>query len=381
MSWSWKLGRIAGIPVYVHWTFSILIAWVVVNSWLKSGDVGSVAVAVGFMIAVFTCIVFHELGHALTARRFGVRTSDITLLPIGGVARLERIPERPWQELLIALAGPAVNVVIVAILGLLGVRFSQISTINPEVKASEFLPILMMFNTFMAAFNMLPAFPMDGGRVLRALLALRLPYARATRLAASVGQVMAIFFGLWGLTVSNPFLLLIAIFVWIGAEAEAAGVEERLLLKGVPVRAAMLTDFHTLGALDPLSHAVELLLAGTQHDFPVLSPDGRALQGVLTRSDLMAGLASGGRDAPVRDYIKSEIHNVEVESPLTDAIVRLRSGEGPCLQVVDRGRPVGLLTPENVAEYLMVRAALAGGSAAGQGAPPGRVALEATSKS
>ncbi len=227
MSWSWKLGRVAGIPVYVHWTFSILIAWVVVNSWLKSGDVGSVAIAVGFIIAVFACIVFHELGHALTARRFGVRTSDITLLPIGGVARLERIPERPWQELLIALAGPAVNVVIVAILGLLGVRFPQISPANPELKAGEFLPILMMFNAFMAAFNMLPAFPMDGGRVLRALLALRLPYARATRLAASVGQVMAIFFGLWGLTVSNPFLLLIAIFVWIGAEGEAAGVEER----------------------------------------------------------------------------------------------------------------------------------------------------------
>jgi Zn-dependent protease/CBS domain-containing protein len=369
MSWSWKLGRIAGIPVYVHWTFSILIAWVVVNSWLKSGDVGSVAISVGFIIAVFTCIVFHELGHALTARRFGVRTSDITLLPIGGVARLERIPERPWQELLIALAGPAVNVVIVAILALLGVRFPHMSAAKPELKASEFLPIIMMFNTFMAAFNMLPAFPMDGGRVLRALLALRLPYTRATRLAASVGQVMAIFFGLWGLTISNPFLLLIAIFVWIGAEGEAAGVKERSLLKGVPVRAAMLTEYHTVGALDTLGHAVELLLAGTQHDFPVLSPDGRVLQGVLTRSDLMAGLASGGRDALVRECTKMEIHNVEVESALADAIVRLKGGEGPCLQVVDRGRPVGLLTLENVAEYLMVRAALADGSARGQGRP------------
>ncbi len=169
MSWSWKLGRIAGIPVYVHWTFSILIAWVIVSSWLKSGDLARVVVAVGFIVFVFACIVLHELGHALTARRFGVRTSDITLLPIGGVARLERIPERPYQELLIALAGPAVNVLIVAAFALLGVRFPVIAAASPDLNAAQFFPVLMMFNAFMAGFNMLPAFPMDGGRVLRAL--------------------------------------------------------------------------------------------------------------------------------------------------------------------------------------------------------------------
>ncbi len=185
---------------------------------------------------------------------------------------------------------------------------------------------------------------------------------------------MAIFFGLWGLTSSNPFLLLIAIFVWIGAEGEAAGVEERLLLKDVPVRAAMLTDFRTVGALDSLGHAVELLLAGSQHDFPVLSADGRTLQGLLTRSELMSGLAAGGRDSRVADYIKTEIHSVEADSPLTEAIMRLRGGEGPCLQVVDRGRPVGLLTLENVGEYLMVRAALADGISGGDRAPASRFA-------
>ena len=207
-------------------------------------------------------------------------------------------------------------------------------------------------------FNMLPAFPMDGGRVLRALLAMRLPYARATRLAASVGQVMAIGFGLLGLTSGNPFLLLIALFVWIGAEGEAVQVEQRVLLKDVPVRAAMVTDFKTVGANDTLGQAADLLLAGSQQDFPVISPDGRALQGLLTRADLMAGLARGGREAPVADCMKAEIPSVEADSSLSEAIPRLRAGDGPCLQVVDRGRPAGLLTLENVGEYLMVRAAL-----------------------
>ncbi len=358
MSWSWKLGRIAGIPVYVHWTFSILIAWVIINSWLHTGSVPAVLIAVIFIIAVFACIVFHELGHALTARRFGVGTSDITLLPIGGVARLQRIPERPSQELLIALAGPAVNVVIVAVLLLIGVRLPSAAAVGGDMSVAEFFPILMAFNGFMVVFNMLPAFPMDGGRVLRALLAMRLPYARATRLAASVGQMMAIGFGLLGLTSGNPFLLLIAFFVWIGAEGEAVQVEQRVLLKDVPVRAAMLTEFKTVGAHDTLGQAADLLLAGSQQDFPVVSPDGRALQGLLTRSDLMAGLARGGREAPVADCMKAEIPSVEADSSLSEAIPRLRAGDGPCLQVVDRGRPAGLLTLENVGEYLMVRAAL-----------------------
>jgi Zn-dependent protease len=358
MSWSWKLGRIAGIPVYVHWTFSILIAWEVFDSWRRTGSLLTALGAVVFIIAVFACIVFHELGHALTARRFGVGTSDITLLPIGGIARLKRIPERPGQELLIALAGPAVNVVIVLVLLVAGVRFPSADTIGGGLSMGAFFPILMTFNIFMVVFNMLPAFPMDGGRVLRALLAMRLPYARATRLAASVGQVMAIVFGLLGLTGSNPFLLLIALFVWIGAEGEAVQVEQRVLLKDVPVRAAMLTDFKTVGADDTLGHAADLLLAGSQQDFPVVSPDGRALQGLLTRADLMAGLARGGREARVAESIKAEIPSVEADSSLSEAIPRLRAGEGPCLQVVDRGRPAGLLTLENVGEYLMVRAAL-----------------------
>jgi Zn-dependent protease/CBS domain-containing protein len=363
MSWSWKIGRIAGIPVYVHWTFLILIVWVAVGHWSEGHDLARTAEGVGFVLALFGCVVLHEMGHALMARRFGVPTADITLLPIGGVARLQRIPERPGQELLVALAGPAVNLAIVAGLLLAGVSLPVAPQDPGHLVREPILPKLLEVNAFLALFNLLPAFPMDGGRVLRALLAMRLDYARATRTAASVGQVMAIGFGLLGLQVGNPMLLLIALFVWIGAEAEAAQVEERSALRGVPVRQAMLTDFQTLRPDDTLGRAADLLLAGSQHDFPVMD-DGRAA-GVLTRSDLLGGLARGGREAHVADFARAQIGTVEAGSSLSEAVARLRQDEGPCLQVVEHGRTIGLLTLENIGEYLMIRTALAGSSPGG----------------
>jgi Zn-dependent protease len=378
MSWSWKLGRVAGIPIYVHWTFVILIVSIVLGYWLQSNSLMTALEGGGFILSLFGCVVLHELGHALAARRFGVPTIDITLLPIGGVARLQRIPERPIQELIIALAGPAVNLVIVGLLlFVFHVRFPGDAGDPQHLVQARFWPKILEVNAFLAGFNMLPAFPMDGGRVLRALLAMRLPYARATRLAASIGQFMAIGFGLRGLCGGPPLLLLIALFVWIGAEAEAAQVEERIALKDVPVRTAMLTEYHTLMPLDSLGHAADLLLSGTQHDFPIVSDADHSFQGLLTRSDLMAGLARGGRDALAGDYAKTGIPSVEASSPLVAAIARLREGQGPCLQVVDQGETVGLLTLENVGEFLMVREALGGEGTIGIG--PGRLPVQTRS--
>jgi Zn-dependent protease/CBS domain-containing protein len=360
MSWSWRIAKVGGIPINVHWTFLILIAWVLIDAWSHSQDPMTAIASVGFVIVVFGCIVLHELGHALVARHFGINTSDITLLPIGGVARLQRMPDRPSQELQVALAGPAVNVAIAAVLYFVfGVGFPEATSDAQKLVRAQFVPSLLAFNVIVVLFNLLPAFPMDGGRVLRALLAMRLPYARATRLAASVGQFMAIMFGLAGLSIQNPFLLLIALFVWIGAESEAVITEERVLLKDMPVQTSMLTDYHTVNPEDTLGHAADLLLAGSQQDFPVVSRNGTEFEGVLTRSDLMAGLARGGPQAPVADFMKHEIGSVEAGSSLSEAVNRLREGHGPCLQVLDHGRTVGLLTLENVAEFLMVRAALA----------------------
>lgn len=358
MAWSWKIGKVAGIPIYIHWTFLILIAWILFGGISQGQGIVQATEGVGFVLSLFGCVVLHELGHALTAQRFGVQTSDITLLPIGGLARLQRIPEQPYQELLIALAGPLVNVAIALAIFAAGAR--------PEINASDakqiveagFWAKLLTVNVFLAVFNMLPAFPMDGGRVLRALLAMRMDYARATRSAASVGQLMAIGFGLLGLQVGNPILMLIALFVWIGAEAEAVQVEERVVLRGVSVREAMLTDFQTLSPNDTLGHAADLLLAGTQHDFPVI--DDSRFAGILTRPDLMSGLAQGGRDAKVSAHVKTELVSVTADDPLVPALNRLREGGLPCLRVVDSDRTVGMLTLENVGEFVMVRAALNG---------------------
>ncbi len=357
MSWSWKIGRVAGIPIYVHWTFVVLIVWLTAAGASGGGGLAAGLAQAGFVLALFACIVMHEFGHALTARRFGVPTSDVTLLPIGGVARLQRIPEQPAQELLIALAGPAVNVAIVAAILLVGVRFPAVVDDSDQVLHAGFWSKLLLVNVLLVVFNMLPAFPMDGGRVLRALLAMRLPYARATRTAASIGQMMAIAFGLFGLSAGAPLLLFVALFVWIGAEAEARQVEQRAALKGVAVSDAMLTDFQVLRPDDTLGQAAELLLAGAQQDFPVEAV-GDAEPKVLTRSNLMAGLAARGADAPVADFAADSAPRIDADGSLTAAIAALRERGAPCASVVRRGRVVGLLTLENVAELLMVREAL-----------------------
>ena len=224
MKWSWKLGEFRGIAVYMHATFLILIAFVVVSHWSAGHSLLKTLEGVGFILALFACVVLHEFGHALMAARYGIKTRDITLLPIGGLARLERMPEEPLQELWVALAGPAVNVVIAAALFVwlkFTASFAPLEQLT--VTSGPFLDRLMVVNVVLVIFNMLPAFPMDGGRVLRALLATRMEYTVATQIAASTGQAMALLFGLAGFFL-NPFLLFIALFVWIGAAQEASMV-------------------------------------------------------------------------------------------------------------------------------------------------------------
>ncbi|HEY6612995.1 MAG TPA: site-2 protease family protein [Vicinamibacterales bacterium] len=300
MTWSWKLTRIAGIDVYVHATFVIVVAWIGLLHWNQSHSLAAVVEGVGFILALFACIVLHEYGHALTARRYGIRTRDITLLPIGGIARLERMPEEPLQELWVALAGPAVNGVIALFLfGWLRASGQWPPVGGLGVASGGFVERVMLANAFLAGFNLLPAFPMDGGRVLRALLATRMEYTRATQHAASIGQGMAILFGFLGLQ-GNPMLIFIALFVWIGAGQEASMVQMKSALAGIPVRRAMLTHFRTLRPASTLGDAADLVLSGSQQDFPVMD-DGR-LEGILTRSDLLAALSRSGRNAAVGDH-------------------------------------------------------------------------------
>lgn len=355
MKWSWKVGSVAGIDLYVHATFLLLLAWIGVTDWLAGGTAAAVD-GIAFILALFACVVLHELGHALTARRYGIRTRNITLLPIGGVSQLERIPDDPRQEVWVSLAGPAVNVVIAALLSawlLLSHAWRPLATLT--MAGGPFLQRLLLVNVSLAVFNLLPAFPMDGGRVLRALLALRMDYVRATQVAAHVGQALALAFGLLGLF-SNPFLVFIALFVWIGAAQEASMVQMRSALSGIPVSRVMITDFRTVVPEDPANRVLELIVAGSQQDFPVME-SGR-LAGVLLRGDVLKVLAQRGSGWLVRDVMRREYEVVDAADMLDTAFARLQACECHTLPVTSRGALVGLLTMDNVGEFLRIQSAM-----------------------
>jgi|ERR1035437_1209223 Zn-dependent protease len=356
MKWSLKLGKLLGIDVYLHFTFLLLLVFLGFVYWRSTQNVEAALRGVAFIVALFGCVVLHELGHALMARRYGIRTRDITLLPIGGIARLERMPEKPMQEFWVALAGPAVNVIIVAVL-LVGLAAADGFTPVKEISVTggSFWQRLMVLNLVLVAFNLLPAFPMDGGRVLRALLAMRLGRRRATAIAANVGQGMAILFGIVGFFY-NPFLIFIGIFVYLGAQAEASMVEMQSALAGLRVRDAMMTRFRTLAAQDTLAKAVEELLAGSQQDFPVL--ENAQPIGILRRNDLVKALAEGRRDAAVTESMSHDCETVDEATSLKSAVESMRERQCATVPVVAGGRVVGLLTLEHISEIIMVNAAM-----------------------
>ena len=363
MKWSWKIGRIAGVDLRVHATFPLLLAWMAIVYYRAGGTGAAAARGVIFTLTLFTSVVLHELGHALVARRFGIPTRDITLLPIGGVARLDRMPDRPRQEFWVALAGPAVTLTIVVVLYAILRAFAlPIAPIGRAIgSGSELLAELMWVNVSLLLFNLLPAFPMDGGRVLRALLATRTGRLRATEIASRIGRAFALVFGMIGL-LYNPILVFIALFVWLGAAGEAAEEQLRSSLDGVTVERVMIRDVRTLAPADTLDVALGHVLAGFQHDFPVL--ENGTLVGVLTRAKLIEGLTSGGRESRVGEVMERGFRTAEPHEPVDQAMARLRDSRLGSLPVVSDHRLRGVLTLDNIGEYVMIESALRGGAAA-----------------
>src|SRR6266550_3764498 len=342
MGWSLPIFRVAGIQLRIHVTFVLLIAWLAFGYYAQGGSPAA-AEGVIFVLLLFLCVVLHKFGHALAAKAFGINTPDITLLPIGGVARLERMPEEPKQELLIAVAGPAVNVVIA-----LGLFVAGGSFINPFINPAApervgLVSQLLIINVLLVAFNLLPAFPMDGGRVLRALLATRMSYARATQIAATVGQGFAFVFGFIGL-IWNPFLIFIALFVYIGASQEAALAQMKDVSRRFPVSTAMVREFRTLSEDATLQEAVD---------------ETGNVAGLLTRHDLIAALRKNDPYLRVGDVMRRDIPTVTTGTRFEDAFRIMQECNCPAVPVLDRmKRLVGLLTPENVAELMMVQSAM-----------------------
>jgi len=369
MGWSINTGSIAGTAVRIHITFLLFLVWIFAASYV-SGGADAAWSSLLFTVLLFLCVLAHEFGHIFTARAFGVATPDVTLLPIGGVARLERIPEEPGQELLIALAGPLVNVVIA--IGLVIFANADLSTghlAQMEDGRISMVDRLAAVNLFLALFNMIPAFPMDGGRVLRALLAIRLGHVRATEVAAAIGQACAFVLGFLGLFF-NPILIFIAIFVYLAAASEAQLVAVRSMSRDVPVTAAMITQFATLSPQATVDEAVETLLRTSQSEFPVVDEAGRPV-GLLSRNDLIRALKQRGPDARVAEAMTAPLPVVSHRRPLEDAFRVLQEKSAPAAGIVDaNGALIGLVTPETIGEMIMVKDAMPKGARLGPWSRP-----------
>jgi stage IV sporulation protein FB len=357
MSWSLRLIRVLGTDVKVHVTFLLALAFFFAKWQLEGGSAAAVMGTVLF-VSLFVCVLLHEFGHILMARRFGIRTPDVILLPIGGMARLERIPEEPRQELLIALAGPGVTLAIAAVLyaGLQALGHPVLWT-EPDLAEPTILKQLFYINVLLFLFNLIPAFPMDGGRVLRALLATRMNYVRATRIAAAIGQGAAIVGGLLGLAQGQTMWVLIALFVFFGAGQEANLVQARAAGRGIIVDQMMVTRFVTIPVFATLRQAVDLLLETEQREFPVVDNNG-TVEGLLTRDNLIRGLTDRGPDSLVSEAMTRPVPALSLGLGFEAALGRLRGSGLPALPVVDGGgKLVGLLTVDNITDLILVRQA------------------------
>jgi len=350
MGWSLTIGRIAGTDVRLHFTFLLFLILFGYLAYQAGGPAAALH-TVSLMVLLFACVVLHEFGHILMARRFGVKTPEVILSPIGGIANMERIPEVPVQELLVAIAGPLVNVVIAALLMVgFGIGAQQLMTMNLDT--APLAQQLAYLNVVLVVFNVIPAFPMDGGRVFRALLAMWIGNARATEVAAHIGQAFAILFVILGLFY-NPFLMLIGVFIYIAATSEGQSAAFTGLAKGLMVRDAMEPSPATLAHHASLQAAVDALLATPQRDFPVVDQSGRAV-GLLDRDTMLSALRTSGPETLI-DGVMREVAVVRADQPLAAAFAEMRGRGAKAEAVIDAGgKVVGLLTLENIAEMMLV---------------------------
>jgi len=351
-----KLFRIAGIDIKMHITFPLILIWGALQFGVLRGQ-GLTGAFFGVVVTLllFVIVVLHELGHSFAARRFGVRTRQIVLLPLGGVAQLERIPENAWQEFVIAIAGPAVNFVLAALLfPFLGAFNANPGSLLAALQnldtgsGSALLAYLYVTNLFLAIFNLIPAFPLDGGRILRALLASRLPYPQATRIAVAIGQTLAFLLGLGGFLGGGFFLIITAAFIYFGASQEGSLVQVRSVLRNVRVQQAFSRQVQVLDANDPIQRAVDLTLQSFQADFPVLE-QGR-LVGLLTSTDLLTAVSRRGDALPVRDIMRTNIGSTTPDADLFTVQQKLAESGMDALPVLENNQLIGVLTSRDLNE-------------------------------
>jgi Zn-dependent protease/predicted transcriptional regulator len=354
MKYSLSLGKVSGIKISVHWTFLILIAWIVISNMRSGSGAAETAWSVGFILAIFGCVILHELGHAMAAKRYKINTLDITILPIGGIAQLEAMPEKPKEELVVALAGPAVNVIIFAILFPFVRQTSDIDELDTlkTINAENFLPALMGINLWLALFNLIPAFPMDGGRVLRALLGFKLNHSKATRIAASVGQVLAMAFVFLGFFY-NPFLIFIGFFIFLGAQSEAMHAQSKFLLKGFTVKDVIMHQIPLIDSSASIKEAANKLLDSQNKVFLVVKDDKPV--GTLSRDQIINALAEQGETASVDKFKDNDLLFLEPKMELEKAWSLMQQKKKSILPVLSDGHLIGAVDQENIAEFILIR--------------------------
>lgn len=364
MNWSFRIAVVAGIPIRVHLTFFLILLlgayqWGSMTSTLNGAVFGIVLMAL-----LFVCVTLHELGHSLVARIFGIPVRSITLLPIGGIAQITRNPDKPVHELLIAIAGPLVNIFIATLLfatlgssaspqmltghGLLPDAMSNIPSLT------TLLSWLLMANVSLAIFNLIPAFPLDGGRVLRALIAMFTGYPRATRLASAIGQFIAISLGIYGVIVGNFILVLVAVFIFFGAGQETAEAEAKTVLSTLRVGDAYNRYALTLAPGDRLSRVVDYILTSYQPDFAVTQ--GSRLIGIISRKDVIETLASISGDTFVTEAMEREFLKVGADKSVDEVRRALAEGGARIAAVYDGANYLGLISMEDIAEAFTVQA-------------------------
>ncbi len=358
MTRSVPVATIRGTAIRLHWTFILFLGALLTVVSITKGPIPAISLS-ALVVLMFVCVLLHEFGHITMARAFGISTPEVILLPIGGLAKLKRIPNDPEQELAIAIAGPVVNFALFTILVLVLGRWPDWGTI-PEFGQGQINLVeqLAIFNLIVGLFNLLPAFPMDGGRILRALLGFILPHSKATRIATRVGQAMAVAMATAGLMGGNIILTGIGLFIFFAAGSEAQLDAVRNAMGGVSVGQVMVTGQPVLAMSDPMMDAADAILHTDYEELPVLNPDG-SLAGFVLRAELLEAVSRHGLEATVREATREDIPLVSIHAQAAKAADLLERG-APAVGVVDRvGSFLGLVTWRNLLDVLAIRGAVA----------------------
>ncbi len=357
MKGSFKFGNIAGIGVFIHWTFSILIAFIIFSSYRAGHDAERIGWMILFVLSIFVTVFLHELGHALAAKKYGIKTKDITILPIGGLARLEKIPEKPSEELVVAIAGPAVNIAIAGITALfitIPAADELTLQLTGGVNSSNFFLNFFIVNIFLAVFNLIPAFPMDGGRILRALLAMKMQRHTATTIAARIGQALAVGF-IFGGFFSNPFLIFIGLFIILGAQGEAEMTKAGFMMKGILVKDIVMHKYETIEENDTIETAVNKLLNGQCKNFVVTS--NQQPVSTLGRDEIIKALSDSGKQTTLHAVSNKNPIRLNANQPLEEVYLIMIAAKNSLAFVYDKQQFIGVLDLENILEFIMIKEA------------------------